>query len=374
MQTRSDEQPSDGGTAAPSRAPSPETPLGIVINPMSGRDARRLFARAMSSTPESKRNQVERIIVGAASAGVRKIVLARDPFRVADGAVEALGVDVEIEMLDVGASCKPADTVAIVERMRDLGCGALAVLGGDGTSRLVSTIWPDVTLLPLSTGTNNVFPMMIEATVAGAAVGMVAAGRAAARDVAPRAKVVRVDIEGEPDDLALIDAGHVVDDHPGSLLPYEPSKLRTLVLSRALPAAVGMSPIGGLLMPCSAEDDHGVVVHCVGPEEAHAEGAHARALLAPISPGLYRTVHVTGAARAQLGQRIELVGPGLLEFDGDRERTLEPGQRATLRVERDGPYVVDPARALMAAAEAGVYVDRGHFHDHRNDAAAIDCC
>ena len=45
-------------------------PLGIVINPSSGRDARRLFARADSSTLQSKRNQVERIIVGAAASGV----------------------------------------------------------------------------------------------------------------------------------------------------------------------------------------------------------------------------------------------------------------------------------------------------------------
>ena len=39
-------------------------PLGVLINPASGRDARRLFARAMTTTPEAKRNQVERILVG----------------------------------------------------------------------------------------------------------------------------------------------------------------------------------------------------------------------------------------------------------------------------------------------------------------------
>ncbi len=73
--------------------PAQKRPLGIIINPVSGRDARRLFARASPSSHESKRNQVERIIVGAAASGVERVLLVHDAFRIADSAVEALGVD-----------------------------------------------------------------------------------------------------------------------------------------------------------------------------------------------------------------------------------------------------------------------------------------
>jgi len=351
----------------PTEPVSEKRALGILINPVSGRDARRLFARASPSTHESKRNQVERIIVGAAAAGVEKIVLVHDAFRIADSAVEALGVDVEIQLEDIGSRCNASDTVSAVNLMRNANCGALAVLGGDGTSRIVARSWPDATILPLSTGTNNVFPLMLEATVAGAAAGLVAAGRVPRADASERAKVVRIEIDGEDDDLALIDAVKMVDDSTGNLLPFDPAQMRELVLSRALPHAVGMSPVGGLLEPCAAEDNFGVLVRCTGP----SEGRHR--LLAPISPGLYRSVEIAGHRRLPMGERVEIHGPGLIACDGDRERALAPGQRAWLRVERNGPYVIQPNRALAAGVHAGVYVDRGQWHDHR-DGMGLDCC
>ena len=104
------------------------------------------------------------------------------------------------------------------------------------------------------------------------------------------------------------------------------------------------------------------------------------ALLAPISPGLYRPVCVGEVRRIALGERIEIVGPGLLAFDGDRERALRDGQRAAIRIERDGPRVIDPSRTLRAAAMAGAYSGRAHWHDHRDDApthhehSGKDCC
>ena len=351
---------------APRLGPDP-APLGIVVNPVSGRDVRRLFARAMSSSHESKRNQVLRMMVGAAAAGVSRVVLARDPFRIADGAAEALSLDAPVEVLDIGASCKTADTTTAVLRMREAGCRALLVLGGDGTSRLVAKAWPDACLLPVSTGTNNVFPVMVEATIAGAAAGLVAAGWVARAEAARRVKVVRVEIEGEDDDLALVDGVHLVDDHLGSLLPFDPRSMRRLVVSRALPHAVGMSPVGGLLHPCDADEDAGVLVECT------ASDGEGRPLLAPISPGLYRRVHVRGSEKLALGERVEIEGPGLLAFDGDRERALAAGQKAWLRVERDGPFVVDPTRALSAGAAAGAYLDVAHWHDARAE-GGIDCC
>ncbi len=348
------------------------SPLGIIINPLSGRDARRLFARAQSSSHESKRNQVERVIVGAAAAGVRRVVLVGDPFRIANAAVEALGVEIEIDLRDVGASAKTADTLAAVELMRREGCGALVVLGGDGTNRLVASRWPDVALLPLSTGTNNVFPQMLEATIAGAAAGFVACGRVGVAEGTRRAKVIHVEVEDESGvarehGLALVDAVHIVDDIRGNLLPFDPERLRTLVLARALPWAVGMSPVGGLLLPCGPEDDFAVRVECV------ASGEESRELLAPISPGLYRKVRVAECEELKFGERVAVVGPGLLAFDGDRECVLRPGQRAWLRVERDGPHVIDVERSLRLAAERGFYLDVGHWHDGR-DASDLGCC
>ncbi|MBW2295025.1 MAG: hypothetical protein JRG94_22350, partial [Deltaproteobacteria bacterium] len=50
-------------------------PVGVIANPMSGKDVRRLAARASRVTPESKRDQIARAVVGAAASGAEHIVL-----------------------------------------------------------------------------------------------------------------------------------------------------------------------------------------------------------------------------------------------------------------------------------------------------------
>lgn len=343
--------------------------MGILANPMAGRDVRRLAARASTTTLEIKRDQVTRVAIGAVAGGASRILVVKEPFRISTSAVENLQVGAEIEVLDVGSELRAVDSERAVQAMRERGCDTLVVLGGDGTQRVVARAWEDVLLVPLSTGTNNVFPLNVEATAAGAAAGLVASGGVSAADVVARTKCVRVEIEGEPPDLALIDAVLLADDAVGNFMPFDPLRMRRLVLARAEPTAVGCSPIGGLLEPCGAQDDFGVEVVCgPGPNGG-------RALLAPISPGLFRTVHVDGVRRLALGERSTLCGPGVLAFDGDRERTLAPGQAAELWVERNGPRVIDVARTLTLAARAGRFVDRGHWHDGFDLARGeIDCC
>jgi hypothetical protein len=243
------------------------------------------------------------------------------------------------------------DTERAAAGMRAAGCGAVVALGGDGTSRAIARAWSDVPLVALSTGTNNVFPAQVEAGVAGAAAGLVATGALALADVARASKRVRVEVEGEPDDVALVDATLLVGDRVGNLLPFDPERLRRIVLARAEPAAVGASPIGGLLLPAGADDDFGVAVECA-PDDAPG-----RTLRVPLSPGLFRRVRVAEVRRLALGEPVEIRGPGVLAFDGDRERELGPGQRARLTVERAGPRVIDVRAALAAAGRLGLFED-----------------
>jgi hypothetical protein len=252
--------------------------------------------------------------------------------------------------------------------MRSRGCGAVVVLGGDGTNRQVAKVWPDAPLIPVSTGTNNVFPYMVEATTAGAAAGLVAAGRIPLDRVSQRAKVVAVEIEGQADDLALVDAVLLVNDSTGNRLPYDPECIRRIVLARAEPGAVGISPIGGLLHPTDAEDDRGVEVECGAGADPGTPP-----LRVPISPGLYSEVAVVRSRELALGQRVEVCGPGLLAFDGDRERELAAGQRAWLRVERTGPRVIDIDLALRCAAARGSFRDGRPWRDSRGGASS-SCC
>jgi hypothetical protein len=348
----------------------PEGILGIIINPHSGRDARRLFARAGTSTIDDKRSQVTRLVVGAAAAGVRKILLSPDAFRIASAATDALALPVECEILDLQTTGRGADSQQAARAMREAGCRAIVALGGDGTSRAITQAWRDVVLLPLSTGTNNVFPVQVEATIAGAAAGLVASGRLALKDAAQRAKMMDVRCNDGRQSIALIDAALLVNDHPGSLLQADPERLSRILLTRAEPASVGLSPVGGLLMPCDAEEDFAVEVR-TRPEANPSESG--KTLRAPLSPGLYQTVGIEAAKRVELGAEVRWTGPGLLAFDGDRELVLEANQSATLQVTRTGPWVIDCKRTLRAAALQGLFLDLGAWQDLRGRSGA-GCC
>jgi len=337
---------------------------------MAGRDVRRLVGRASAESSSYKREILQRAVVGAAAAGSQRFLWVKDLFRTSEQALENLRIEgVSTERLDIGKTeTTPEDTRRAVRAMRDAGCAALLVLGGDGTNRLVAEAWPDATIVPLSTGTNNVFPEPVEATVAGAAAGLVASGRIPLDEVAVRCKLVRVRTPDGRESLAVIDVVLLEGDHAGSLLPFDPNNIRRVVLSRSEPDAVGMSPLGGLLLPSRKEDDFGVALDCTPPDGG------GRPLLAPISPGLFRIAHVKDVRRMELGKSITLAGPGLLEFDGDREIVLATGERAEAWVERDGPRVIDVAKTLTLAAERGLYLDRGHWHDEVDGVRDFGCC
>ncbi len=342
--------------------------LGIVVNPLSGRDSRRLTARADTVSHESKRNQIARIAVAAAAAGCERLLIPWEPRRLAIAAVEHLQLDVAMEEVRTPIEHNARDTVAAVRAMRERGCEVLVVLGGDGTSRAVTKTWPDAVLMPLSTGTNNVFPWWIEPTVAGLAAGLVAAGRIPAAEVAPRAKIVELTIEGEDPDLALIDALLLRGDRIGNLGPFEPKFMETLILTRAEPDAVGMSPLGGLLCPTGFADDFGVRVDFCDHQ------AGGRLLRAPVSPGLFRSAHIRGHRRLALGENTFVEGPGIIAFDGDRERALAAGQGATFKVTRSGPRVIDPHLALRLAAERELLLDLPHWTDPYDGGVGGGCC
>ncbi len=319
--------------------------VGVIANPLSGRDARRVAARGGVTTSQDKRNRIARAVIGAVTGGAERIIVMAEPFRIATSAIADLRLDVEFEVLDIEPQLAPEDSERAAVAMRDMGVDVVLVLGGDGTNRTIAKVWTDVVLAPMSTGTNNVFPSTAEATVIGAAAGLVASRRVPLDEVAPVAKVVRA-TTGLGDDLALIDAAHLVDDFVGNRMPYEPDTIRTIVMSRAEPAAIGVSSIGGLMLPCSATEDNGVVVRC---------GPGGRPLRAPVAPGLYRTVHVLGAEVLPLGQEVVVTGPGIIAYDGDRETRLRDGD-VTMSVERNGPRVIDVEATMARAGADGLFM------------------
>jgi len=320
--------------------------VAVAVNPASGKDVRRLVARASVMDNQEKCAIVRRLIVGAIGAGARHFVHLPDSHGIAKAAFSDFnGIDVHV--VPAPSTGSALDTTLGAAACLEAGCAIVVTLGGDGTNRAFVKGWRDVPLLPISTGTNNVFPRLIEATVAGAAAGLVACGAVSIADCSRRAKCIHVDIEGERDDLALIDAVLTAERFIGARALLESDLLRLAVLTRGDPAAVGMTAIGGLLKPLAADAPEGMVVTL---------GAGPLLLRAPIAPGLYQTIRAAPPRLLGPGDTVTVEGPGVLAFDGERERMLKPGQKAHLTLTTDGPRVVNVDRALEIGACRGAFL------------------
>ncbi len=319
--------------------------IGLLANPASGKDVRRLVARASVFDNQEKRAIVRRVLVGAAAAGGRHFVYHNDAHGIVSQAIEEFGGDIQCRQVESTQMGTALDTISAARAMRDAGCAVVITLGGDGTNRAFCLGWPDAPLLPISTGTNNVFPNLYEATVAGAAAGLVANG-VLSNEVFNPQKCINVSIDGERDDLALIDALLSKEKFVGARALLKPAQFSSALLTRAEPAAVGITSIGGLLHPVDSSAETGLWLEF---------GDGGSCVNAPIAPGLYQQVAVRSFQPLAIGQTVRCRGPGTLAFDGERERTLKTGQQATLTLSRNGPRVLDVAAALQRAAELGAF-------------------
>jgi hypothetical protein len=79
-------------------------------------------------------------------------------------------------------------------------------------------------------------------------------------------------------------------------------------------------------------------------------------LHAPTAPGHYAAIGIRDCRSLHLGDAIDVQGPVLLAFDGERKRRLHEGETAVFVVRRDGPRVIDVPAVMAAAAHQGVFV------------------
>ena len=338
------------------RKPVSGSAVGIIANPAAGRDIRRLVAQASVFPIAEKRNMITRIFSALGAVGVSTCYMIPDESGIADRVKRAIDhgppvgqVWPEVEFLDMPIEGTPADTLEATTRMVERGVGGIVVLGGDGTNRLVAQACDGVPLTSLSTGTNNVFPMMREATIAGLAAGMVATGALTREEAARRNKVLRVTIDGTPRDIALVDVCVSGETWTGAKALWRADSLDQLFVTFAEADAIGLSSIAGLVRPVSRDDPTGVAI-----DLAAAPGA-ARTVSAPLAPGLMAEIGVERVADLEAGVphpiRLER---GVVALDGEREIAFGPNERVAVVLQPDGPLTVEIARAMALAAQSGL--------------------
>src|SRR6266699_449530 len=182
--------------------------VGIIANPASGRDIRRLVAHGTVFDNNEKTAIVRRVLVGLEAVGIRHVAyMPEHDFGILSRALTALHdhtFSLKAAPLELPVLGTSADSTRAAQQLATLGAGCIITLGGDGTNRAVARGCGAVPLIPISTGTNNVFPTFLEGTIAGMAAGLVAIGHTG-EDAVHRAPRLAVLINGEVIESALVD-------------------------------------------------------------------------------------------------------------------------------------------------------------------------
>jgi len=321
--------------------------VGVIANPASGKDIRRLVAQGSVFNNREKVNIIRRVVRGIEALGGRRVLIMPDTSELGAQALEGLALRLEARILDLPVRGDAGDSTAAAARMAELGAGCIVVLGGDGTDRAVAKGCGDVPLLPISTGTNNVFSRVVEGTLAGLAAQCVAAGLVDLARVTRRAPRLAILIGGVLADAALVDVTRVADPFIGSRALWQPQRLREAVVAHADPAAVGLAAVGGCVAPSGTADGRALYVRF---------GPGGRRVLAPLAPGLVLPIAVREHRCLDVGETVALDREdGTLALDGERELEISADQAVGVQLRADGPRVVDTARCLDEAARRGVF-------------------
>lgn len=328
--------------------------VGLIVNPSAGRDIRRLTGGASVVDNYAKRRVAECVLGGLTIVeDPPSVAVMPDRVGIASHAVEEAPAELDVESVDMTVEETAADTRRAAERFRD-DADVVVVLGGDGTSRDVAMRVGDVPIVPVSTGTNNVVPMPVDGTVAGAAAAVVAAGLVDREAVTYRHGRIDVradDVSGETRLSGLATVG--ITDRPfvGTRAIIDPSELLGGVVSRAHPSDIGLPSVAGCIEPVAPEAPGGAALR-LGPPDATA-----RSVRAVLAPGVTTTIGITEHAPLDAGASATFdVVDGVIGADGEREVELADAT-VTMTLTDDGPRLVDVDATLEAAAEAGILIE-----------------
>lgn len=323
--------------------------VGIIANPASGKDIRRLVAHGSVFDNNEKVNIIQRVLLGLDALGIEHVLGMPDISGLIRLAGDRVKVSLAIELLDIPLKNSAVDSSRAAEMMAEAGVGCIVTLGGDGTNRAVAKGCGYVPLVPISTGTNNAFPVMVEGTLAGLAAAVVAQRVPRVREDSIRlARRLDVYRDGELVDFALVDVVAYAERFVASGAIWNPQKIRTVVLAHSRPGTIGASAIGGYLPQAAANGDGGMWLEL---------GDAGQSVLVPLAPGLVTELTVQSWRGLAIGDKGSItVGPAVLALDGEREIPIKSNEAIEIRLSQNGPHVVNITTALRTATQAGVFL------------------
>ncbi len=330
--------------------------VGIIANPVSARDIRRVIANATALQITDRANIVLRVLSCLKSCGVERAVMMpenggiRHHVRRGIDRAEAqrTGEFPKLSHLDWKITGTVADTMRAAREMKEMGVSAIVVLGGDGTHRAVVSACGDVPIAGISTGTNNAFPEHREPTITGLAVGLAVMGQVPPRVAFSRNKQLVVHV-GTTREIALVDVAVVTERYIGARALWRTDTFRELFVTFADPEVIGMSAIAGLLKRVTRQEPHGLHVKLGTGKEAKFD------VNTPIAPGFMRGIGIRGYKKMLAGKSIAPeLSAGSIALDGERELSFDEGDEVSIKLEAAAFRTVNVSACMQYASRKGL--------------------
>lgn len=323
--------------------------IGIVANPQSGRDIRRLVAHASVFNNEEKVNIVERLLSTWDRMGLESVVYMPDSYGIVEKASERIrGLNMELQSLDMLLNFTEEDSVRAGKLLQS-NVDVIIVIGGDGTHRAVIKgidLSDPTPIIGISTGTNNVFPSMVEATVVALSSWTIASRTVKKEEAVRREKVLHLSWKNG-NDIALIDIVFTGENFIGSRALWEPQSIEGIFSSRAGPQNIGFSSLPGILVPSGNDEPFGsfALLDSLGDK-----------FVFPVAPGKLIEVSVSQYGKLYNGKPfVYHFKNGTIALDGEREIEIYREDDFLITLSTEGPLTVDIPLSLKLGSERGLF-------------------
>ncbi len=325
--------------------------VGIIANPQSGKDIRRLVALASSFSNNEKVLILRRVMAGLVAMGLDRILMFNDLGSLGAVALDGFRQDnksSKVKLFDVDATGETADSTKAARKLAELGVRCIIVLGGDGTCRAVAKGCGKTALIPLSTGTNNAFPFAWEGTVAGMAAALYAFQPRVYQGEMQVTKQLHVDLNGASES-ALVDIAILKESFYGARAIWDVGRVDSLALTRSEPGRLGLSSLGASIHPVDAHEPLGLWLKLGTKSKSNHH------ILSPIGPGQVASAVVMEHEVVKPGESVRYRAPNVrvLAFDGEREHLLSKGAEVEISLRIDGPTILNVPAILKKAAIRG---------------------
>ena len=323
--------------------------IAIIANPQSGKDIRRITSKASVFSNEEKVNIVERMLSVFNFFKIDEIYFLKDAFGIVEKAFKKFKSPAfKITPIPIEYTFEETDTEKGARFLNGVVDIAI-VIGGDGTSRAFVkglNLENPIPIFPLSTGTNNVFPVICESTTEAIAIVSYLLLKDKCKDLLKREKILEIKY-GDRLDFALIDAVFSKEQFIGAKAILHPEDIIAVFTTTSQFKNIGLSTIPAPFYPSKRSDPFG----------SFAILGEGKGAFVPIAPGKIEEIHIKEAGFLEENKpyRINL-DRGTVALDGERKIEIFNETEFHIKLSAKGPWVLDIEKALDCAIKEQLFI------------------